>query len=57
MSIPSHGSPVRRRFNILPDAISRNNLGLLFRELPRAANARRPMRPELWMLLIREQPD
>jgi hypothetical protein len=33
--------------------ISRNNLGLLFRELSRAANARCPMRPEQWTLLIR----
>jgi hypothetical protein len=45
---------VPRRFNILADAISRNSLGLLFQELARAPNARRPMRPELLMLLIRD---
>jgi hypothetical protein len=45
---------VPRRFNILADAISRNSLGLLFQGLARAPNARRPMRPELLMLLIRD---
>ena len=39
------------------DVISRDNLSLLFSQVPNAAREPTPIPEELWTLLVREQPD
>ena len=39
------------------DSISRNNLPLLFTQVPNASREPTPIPDELWTLLVREQPD
>ena len=45
------------RLNTVADAISRDNLAMLFAHIPEARNRRRLISPDLWNLLVGEQPD